>query len=368
MGDKRLYEIALTKILGVGSKRGKQLVAYAGGVEAIFQETKSSLLKIPGIDEKTALSILQADPETLVGQDLAYLQKHNVKTTFYLDNDYPQRLRQIDDAPLLLYTKGTFDPHPARTVAIVGTRKPTSYGREICEQIIRDLQPFNIQLISGLAYGIDACAHNIASELNIENLAVMGTGIDQLYPSAHKSLALRILSHGALVSEYPIDTRPDRENFPRRNRVIAAMADIIIVVQSAAKGGSLITAELGNQYFKDVFAFPGRIHDAEFAGCNALIKQHKAHLLTSAADIAYIMRWEEKVTKKAIQPELFEVFSPEEEQILACIRTNDGATIDTIHATCKMNMSQVSSLLLTLEFRGVIRALPGKRYELLNTK
>ena len=214
-----------------------------------------------------------------------------------------------------------------------------------------------------MAYGIDACAHKKACSLQMENLAIMGTGIDQLYPAAHRSLAHEIQSCGSLITEYPLNARADRENFPRRNRVIAAMADVIIVVQSASKGGSLITAEFGNQYFKDVFAFPGRINDAEFAGCNALIKQHKAHLLMSVADIAYIMRWEEKEEAKDIQPELFVELTSEEDIVFSSIKTQDSASIDWIHGQAKINMSQLSSTLLTLEFKGLIRTLPGKRYQ-----
>lgn len=363
MADQRLYQIALTKVLGVGSKRGKLLVAYCGGVESVFHEKKSSLLKIPGIDGVVAQAISDANPALLAKTDLEYIDRHKVKTTFFLDEDYPTRLTHVDDGPLLLYSKGEFRPNPPKTVAIVGTRKPSAYGKEICEQLIVDLQAYNIQLISGLAYGIDACSHKKACSLQMENLAIMGTGIDQLYPAAHRSLAREIESCGSLITEYPLNARADRENFPRRNRVIAAMADVIIVVQSASKGGSLITAEFGNQYFKDVFAFPGRINDAEFAGCNALIKQHKAHLLMSVADIAYIMRWEEKEESKDIQPQLFVELTSDEDVVFNHLKSQESASIDWIHSQAKMNMGQLSSILLSLEFKGLIRTLPGKRYQ-----
>jgi len=363
MSDQRLFQIALTKIVGIGSKRGKQLVAYCGGAEGVFKEKKSALLKIPGIDAYLADIIFQADSESLARADIEYIDKNSVKTTFFLDEDYPTRLTHVEDGPLLLYSKGNFRPSPSKTVAIVGTRKPSTFGKEICEQLITDLQSYNIQLISGLAYGIDSCAHKKACNLQIENLAIMGTGIDQLYPASNRALANDIKSCGALVTEYPLNARADRENFPRRNRVIAAMADVIIVVQSAAKGGSLITAEFGNQYFKDVFAFPGRINDAEFAGCNALIKQHKAHLLMSVADIAYIMRWEEKEESTPIQPQLFVELTEDEENVLQALQSKESVGIDKIHSQAKVNISQLSSILLSLEFKGIIRSLPGKRYQ-----
>ncbi len=338
-------------------------MAYCGGVEGVFKEKKSSLLKIPGIDASIASTILSADPELLAKTDLEYINANKIKTTFFLDEDYPTRLTHVDDGPLLLYSKGNFRPNPNKTVAIVGTRKPSAYGKEICEQLVSDLQLYNVQLISGLAYGIDACAHKKACNIQMENLAIMGTGIDRLYPAAHRALANDIKSCGALITEYPLNARADRENFPRRNRVIAAMADVIIVVQSASKGGSLITAEFGNQYFKDVFAFPGRINDAEFAGCNALIKQHKAHLLMSVADITYIMRWEEKEAPKDIQPQLFVELTSEEESVYGSLKSQESAGIDWIHSQVKVNMGQLSSILLSLEFKGLIRTLPGKRYQ-----
>lgn len=364
MSDPRLHQIALTRIPGIGPKIGKQLVAYCGGVEAVFEERKSHLLRIPGIGEAVAHEIINSDT-SVVEEDLVYIDKHGIQIAFYLDEHYPRRLTHVDDGPLMLYSKGKFEAHPNRTVAIVGTRKPTPYGKSLVEELVHDLNPYGVQIISGLAYGIDSAAHRAACSNVIENLAVMGTGIDQLYPSSHRELANKICKKGGLISEYHLRARADRENFPRRNRVIAAMADVVIVVQSAARGGSLITGEFGNQYHKDVFAFPGRLKDEAFAGCNALIKQHKAHLLTSVKDIAYIMRWEvmDQGPKVDVQQELFVELNPQEEKIVNLLKTVDQGPIDWLHHELKISMGELSSLLLSLEFKGVINTLPGKCYQ-----
>lgn len=363
MSNDRLYQIALSKIPGIGAKLGKTLVAYCGGVEAVFSESKRLLLRIPGIGEQMASTIVKAHPLNLASDDLQFYNKHNIKINFCLASDYPSRLKHYDDAPLLFYSKGSFNPNPNRAVAIVGTRQPTSYGRQICEQLVEELEVYKVQLISGLAYGVDALAHKTANKFSIENIAVMGTGLDVIYPSANKKLSQDVIKNGALISEYPIRMRADKENFPRRNRVIASMADAIIVVQSAKKGGSLITAEFANQYFKDVFAFPGRINDDMSAGCNALIKQNKAHLIESVNDLAYIMSWETETDKTDNrQVKLFEQLSEEEKRILTFVKQKDDVEIDWLHNCSKVPLSSLSSILLNLEFKGFVKSLPGKRY------
>ena len=363
--NELIYGLALSKIPGVGAKLGKQLIAYCGGVEAVFRESKRILLRIPNIGEQLAEEIKSADPNQLAEPDLQYCADNGIKITFCLDEDYPIRFKHIEDGPLLIYSKGDYNPHHLRTVAIVGTRKPSPYGQQICEQLVDDLKPYNVQIISGLAYGIDALAHKTACRNDIPNLAVMGTGMDVIYPAAHKNLSMDVMANGALISEYPTNMRTDWENFPRRNRLIAAMADVVVVVQSAKKGGSLITAEFGNQYFKDVFAFPGRINDKASSGCNDLIKQHKAHLMDSVNDIAYIMRWElEASAGLDKQATLFVDLNDEEQIIVDLLKKNEQATLDWLHHEAKFTLSQLASLLLSLEFKGVVRPLPGKQFSL----
>ncbi len=362
--DDRVYQVALSKIPGVGAKLGKQLIAYCGSVQQIFSESKRILLRIPNIGEQLADEVAKTDPKAIADHDLNYCTKNNVNISFFLDEDYPTRFKHMADAPLLIYSKGSFDPHHARTVAIVGTRKPSNYGQQLCATLVEDLKAFNVQIISGLAYGIDGIAHKTAVKEGIENLAVMGTGMDVIYPAAHKNLSDEVMKNGALITEYPTNMRTDWENFPRRNRVIAAMADVVIVVQSAKKGGSLITAEFGNQYFKDVFAFPGRINDDASAGCNALIKQNKAHLMESVDDIAYIMRWSQKPSSSDKQATLFIELTPQEQVIFDLLKAKEEATMDWLHNTSKITLSELSSILLTLEFKGVVQPLPGKQFTL----
>ena len=273
-------------------------------------------------------------------------------------------MSQYEDAPLLLYIKGDSDLNPARTVSIVGTRKPTTYGKAMTENIVKGLIDYEVQIISGLAYGVDSLTHHTCVNNKMDNIAVMGTGLDKIYPAVNRSLAEKICHKGALLTEFPIATNPDRENFPMRNRIIAAMSDVVIVIQSAAQGGSLITAEFANAYYKDVFAVPGRVNDDMSIGCNKLIKSNKAHLLESIDDVAYIMRWDANRNDEKKQAELFQTLSPEEESIVNILRQHEEIAIDRLHHLSKMNLSDLAAHLLTLEFNNIVTALPGKKYGL----
>ena len=362
MKEDLLYKIALSKIPGIGSKLGKLLIAYCGGVQAIFEESKHHLIKIPGIGPGHVDAIAKVDIDKIAQYDLEFHKKRNHKIYFYLDNEYPSRLKHYDDAPLLFYCKGQFNTNAPRTIAIVGTRKPSHYGQHLAATLVNDLKKHDVQVISGLAHGIDAIVHRSACHLKIENIAVMGTGLDVIYPAIHRSLAQKICHDGALISEYPIRMRADKENFPRRNRIIAAMADAVVVVESAERGGSLITAEYGNIYNKDVFAFPGRIGDPLSAGCNKYIKQHKAHLIESADDIAYIMGWDVTKTEAIEQKELFVELTKQEQSIMNALKPNDQISIDLIHRSVSLPISMLNGILLRMEMKGLISSLPGKTY------
>ncbi len=356
-----LYQIALTKIPLVGAKNAKTLIAYCGSIEAIFAEKKKNLLKIPNIGEVIVQNIQDADPIALASEDLEYIVKNKIGVSFFLEDAFPSRLKHYDDSPILFYYKGQAGWNHHRTVAIVGTRQPTPYGEVACSELLEKLAEYDIHVFSGLAHGVDSHAHNKCLELNIPNSAVMGTGIDTIYPAAHRRLSEKITDQGALITEFPIKSRVDSENFPRRNRIIAALSDVVIVIESAAKGGSLITAEFANAYNKDVFAFPGRTTDKSSVGCNRLIKNNQAHLLESARDIIRMMRWESGKPKH-IQPLLFEPLEHEEIMIIGMLRQHEHVHIDVLHATLDMNLSTLSSHLLQLEFKGLVKSLPGKRY------
>jgi DNA processing protein len=360
----QLFQIALTKIPLVGPKVAKTLIAYCGGVEAVFNEKKAHLLKIPNIGQAIVESILSANAELLAAADVGYLKEQGIKTCFYLDEVYPNRLKVNDDAPCLLYYKGLANWNQDRTVGIVGTRKPSPYGELKCQSLIEELKTMNVHVFSGMAHGIDSIAHQACIDQHVPTSAVMGTGPDVIYPATNRKLSKRICEVGSLITEYPVKSRVDPENFPQRNRLIAGLSDVIIVVESAEKGGSLITAEFANAYNKDVFAYPGRTIDKTSAGCNKLIKSNKAHLIESAADIAYIMRWDESRPRK-IQASLFIDLNHQEEQLVNLLKQHEHIHIDMILAYLNMPLSEISSYLLQLEFKGLVKSLPGKRYMII---
>lgn len=364
MDDALPYKLALTLVDGVGDTLAKNLISYCGGAEAVFAEKRQSLVKIPGVGPGVASKIKASETLPRAEQEIRWAESHGVSIYYFMDQDYPARLRRQDDCPIILYYKGTAPLNHARTVAIVGTRKPTDYGIMECEKLVEGLKAYDVQIISGLAYGVDSKAHNAAVQQQIETIGVMGTGLDRIYPAQHRTLSQRMLSHGGLLSRFTKGSTPDRENFPMRNKIIAGMSDVVVVVQSKRQGGSIITAEFANDYNKDVFAIPGRVDDEVSEGCNRLIKINKAHLLESAADIAYIMRWEELEADKNIQGSLFVDLEPIEERVIAVLRDERVIEIDSLCYRLGQTGSEMASVLLGLEFKGMIKGLPGKRYML----
>lgn len=362
-----LYQIALTLIPNIGPKLGKELVAYCGGVEAVFKEKTSHLIKIPGIGKETANSITRQQVMHRAEQELHFLEKHNIQPYFYLDAGYPQRLKHCVDAPLMLYFRGNSLLNHKKVVAIVGTRQASEYGKEICGQLIKDLaQHDDLMILSGLAYGIDSCAHRVALENNVPTIAVVAHGLDRIYPAQNYGLAKKMVDQGGVLTEFVSGTIPDRENFPKRNRIVAGMSDAVVVIESGEKGGALITADIANSYNRDVFAVPGRLHDKTSKGCNNLIKTNRAALLESAKDIEYIMRWDAKSELKTIQRKLFIEFTAEEQKIVDVLQQKDALPVDELILATQLHGSMLASALLNLEFEGVVKCLPGKVYTLVN--
>ncbi|MEM1318657.1 MAG: DNA-processing protein DprA [Bacteroidota bacterium] len=363
MNQQLLYQIAITKIPLVGAVTAKQLISYCGSAEAVFSASKRSLLRIPGVGPQIAGSILRHSTLKEAEQELRFLETHSIQAFSYLDRQYPQRLRQYNDCPLVLYYKGQASLNPQRAVAIVGTRKPSPYGRRICAQLVEELHAFDVLLISGLAYGIDVTAHKKCLELGVNTVGVLGHGLHKIYPAAHRAVARQMIDQGGLLTEYASYVEPDREHFPMRNRIIAGMCDALIVVETGPRGGSMISAEIANGYHKDVFAIPGRPKDQQSMGCNQLIKAHKAALIESATDLAALMRWDSP-PQTGIQKELFVNLDTEEQQIVDLLRQHEEIGIDRLTALTTKSTSQMASLLLQLEFKGLLRVLPGKRYML----
>ena len=360
-----LYEIAITKINNVGPVSAKSIISHLGSAEALWSAKELDLIDVPQIAKITAQQIIALRDEALAEAELElkFIEKNEVTPLFYLNDNYPRRLKYFDQSPIILYYKGSANLNPQRTVGIVGTRKPSDYGVVQCEKIVEGLKSYGPSIISGLAFGIDTTSHRKSVETGQETIGVLGHGLNRIYPASNRKLAQKMIEHGGLLTEFGHNSKPDRENFPMRNRIIAALSDAVIIVESAVKGGSIITATFADAYNKDVFAVPGRINDAMSAGPNKLIKTHKAHMIETAEDIAYIMRWEE-IANQPIQAQLFVELSDREQTIVDYIRSHKELPIDGLQHLMQIPASELSSSLIQLEFKGIVRPLPGKRYML----
>lgn len=357
-----IYRIALTLLPQIGPITGKKLISYCGGVKEVFETPQKELNKIPGIGVLLIKTLREKSVFDKAEKEIKFIQENNIQPLFYLDKDYPQNLLPLPDSPIMIYQKGNTKLNGYRTVGIVGTRKPTPEGIMHCETLVEQLKNYGIQIISGLAYGIDACAHRKSVELSISNIGVLGHSLDMIYPYHHKALAKAIQNCGALVSEFPSKTEPDKERFPMRNRIIAGMSDALIVIETAKTGGSMITADMAFNYNKDVFAFPGRPQDTYSQGCNLLIKQNKAALIENAKDFIDQMLWDQLDETKSIQTQLFVNLEPQEKAIVEYLKENQKITIDQLAYQFNTSQSELASLLLNLEFKGIVKSLPGKRF------
>jgi DNA processing protein len=363
--SKLIHQIAITLIPGVGDVLAKNLISYCGGVEQVFKTKKAHLLRIPGVGEKIAQEVVNFKDFERAEKEVAFIEKHKVCTFFYSDPAYPARLKQLDDAPALLYYLGNADLNNAKIVGIVGTRKASEYGKACVERLVADLTEMGCLVLSGLAYGIDIYAHKAALKHQLPTVGVMAHGLDRIYPNQHTATAKKMIDNGGLLTEFMSETNPDRENFPKRNRIVAGLCDVLIVVETAERGGAMITAELANGYNKDVAAFPGRVNDEYSKGCNKLIKSNKATLITGVDDLYYLMGWNSQAPKPQPQQVLMLNLSAEEAIIYNYIKTKNKVGIDEMAFELQIDSSNLSLQLLEMEFKGVIRTLPGKQYELV---
>jgi DNA processing protein len=368
MNQEKLSLIALHSTPGIGDYLLKQLIAYCGSAEQVFKETRVRLLKIPAVGEKTVDAILAKQYFRQAERELRQAEKESVSLVAFTESTYPQRLKEIEDAPALLYMKGSTSFNHTKIVALVGTRQATDYGKAMVEQLIADLQPLRPIILSGLAYGIDIAAHKEALKHGLVTVGVLGSGLDVIYPAAHKETTRKMLAEGgALLSENPFGTQPDAHNFPARNRIIAGLCDALIVVEAALKGGALITAEIANSYQKDVFAVPGNVNATFSEGCNHLIKTNKAHLLQSVKDLHYIMNWD--VAASSSQPDAAEQLSlplsdPTENKIVETLRHHSTLSIDDLALQTGFAPGTLATALLSLEMQNKLVTLPGKHYRL----
>ena len=355
--------IALHYLAGVGPKNAKSLIAYAGGLDALFEDRKLHKLDIPGFSPGRLKALNKKEALLLAEKELHFIERNNIQTQFYLEEGYPHRLKNCPDAPLLLHSIGNASTNPPKTISIVGTRNVSTYGHIIVEELIEALEPYDVQVVSGMAYGVDILAHRACVKHGVSTIGVLGHGLDRIYPHQHRSTAQKMIENGGLFTEFPSGTNPDRENFPRRNRIVAGLTDATIVIESSLKGGSLITANLANDYNRDVFAYPGNVFNTYSKGCNALIASNRAHLVTCGADIIQLLGWEMK-ENKAVQRKLYPDLSPDERSVVQSLDEAPETSIDVLAVRLKKPISWLSSTLLTLELQGVVMCLPGKKYRL----
>ncbi len=366
MDPELKYKIALAMLPGIGGILARNLLAYTGNVEEIFKAPLKSLVKIPGIGEGNAKRIRNSNVLEKAEAEIKFIEKNSIRASFYTDADYPRRLKTCIDAPVMIYAHGQMNLDEQRVVSIVGTRNATDYGKQVIEELIKGFaeRGYKVLIVSGLAYGIDIQAHRTALKYGLPTVGVVAHGLDRLYPALHRETARKMQENGGLLSDFPSETKIDPQNFIKRNRIIAGLADATIVVESAEKGGALITADIASSYNRDVFAFPGRAGDIYSKGCNQLIRNNAANLIEGIDDLEYFMGWEKKEGTQAIQSSLFVDLNENEQQVVNLLQKEGELFIDQISATFQLPVSRVSAMMLSLEFKNVITALPGKMYRL----
>jgi DNA processing protein len=365
MHPELFYQIALKSLDGIGPARAKKLVSYCGGAKEVFDASKKKMASIPGIGELVIRNLSLDQALRRAEQEIKYIEKADIIPIFYLDKKYPTRLRHCDDGPILMYTSGNMDLNRQKVVSIVGTRNATEYGRKLTELLIDGLKIHDALIVSGLALGIDVIAHKAAVQSGLQTVGVLGNSLDRIYPALNKNIAEKMKANGGLISEFDSGTQPDRENFPQRNRIVAGMADVTIVVESAVRGGSMITAKLASGYNRDVMAYPGSVDSIYSGGCNHLIKSQQAHLIEGIEDLEYTMGWEREVKpSKESQRQLFVELNDEEKKVYELLKELNKESLDNISLSSGWPVSKTSTLLLELEFKGVVKSMPGKVYSL----
>ena len=369
--EERIACMALNLVPGIGSAGAKRLVDSMGSAQAVFEKR----LELPHLlqDVGERLSKVLDCPEAWerAKREEEFIEKNNLTCLTISDEAYPSRLRDCEDAPIVLFFKGNTNLNALRIVSMVGTRHATEYGRELCDTFVRDLQSMcpDVLVVSGLAYGIDINAHRAALLHGLPTVGVLAHGLDRIYPAANRNTAVQMLQNGGLLTEFMSETNPDRHNFVRRNRIVAGMADATIVVESASKGGSLITADIAESYHRDCFAFPGRVGDELSLGCNQLIRDNKASLLLSAEDFVKSMGWDEGahgVKPKAVQRNLFPDLSEDEQRIVDILQRQGNQQINTLVVEADIPIHKMNALLFEMEMKGVVKALAGGIYKLLS--
>lgn len=362
--DRHFYLLALSRVEGIGDVNAKKLINHCGSAEAVFRESKANLQKIHGIGNAIIKELKNRKVFSRIEKELDFIHNNGIKVVTYNDSDYPKYLKQCYDAPLLLFLKGQIDFTNPKIISVVGTRQMTAYGKAFIRTLFDTLKKYNPIVVSGLAYGVDIFTHQQALEHNLQTIAVLAHGLDRIYPKTHKKEANSMLRNGGLLTDFWSGTNPDRENFVKRNRIVAGISQATLVIESAEKGGSLITADIANSYNRDVFALPGRITDAYSKGCNNLIKTNRAATLTSAKDLEYLLNWEYRDKEaKPMQKQLFIDITIQEQKIYEYLIKEGKQQLDTIALHCNYPIRKTVTILLNLELKSLVRPIPGKFFE-----
>ena len=365
--NELLYTLALQRIPNMGDTSAKKLLRAVGSAEGIFNEKRANLLKIDGIgsfklkDLEKTLQLAEAENE------LRYIKDQQIETCYFLDSNYPERLKHCLDGPILFFQRGNIDLQQKKILSIVGTRKVTTYGMSFCKELIESLAVLNPVIVSGFAYGVDITAQKIAMDHKLQTIGCLAHGLNQIYPKAHKKYVSAVEEHGGFITEFWSTDSFERTNFLKRNRIIAGLSEATIVIESADKGGSLVTADIANSYNREVFAVPGRATDIQSKGCNNLIKSQQAHILTSPADLIYMLGWEleEKSIVKPQQTKLFVELTEGEKQVYRYLKDRGKKSLDTIALECHIPTFKIATHLLNMELKGVVKPLPGKLFQLI---
>jgi len=356
--------LRLQKTPHIGDVNAKRLIDKCGSALAVFNEKKSSLLKITGIGTHTIAALHDSAHAKAAEREFHFMEKNAIAYWHFQDEAYPKHLKHCLDAPILLFKKGAIALEGRKLVSVVGTRNCTNYGQAFCERFIEEIAPLNPVIVSGFAYGVDMAIHKAAMQKGLQTVACFAHGLNQVYPQKHSKYVAQVIKNGGFVTEFHSSDRPEREHFLKRNRIIAGLSEATVVVESAERGGSLVTADMANGYHRDVFAVPGRSNDKYSVGCNNLIKQQKAHMLTSAADLVYLLNWQVEETKpKPVQKELFAIMGETERSIYSYLQLNGKQVLDTVAFSCGLPIFKTSSVLLNMEMKGMVRPLPGNVFE-----
>ncbi|MEW7289481.1 DNA-processing protein DprA [Aquimarina sp. 2304DJ70-9] len=364
--EKLIALLTLKKVPNLGDNSIKKLIREVGSAEEVLKEKVSNLLKIDGIGTVKIKDLHNPEHRKAAENELRFIEENHIKYWAYDQPDYPEKLKHCIDSPVVLFSSGNIDLQHKKILSIVGTRQVTSYGVQFCEELIETLAPINPVIVSGFAYGVDITAQRAAVKHNLQTVGCLAHGLNQIYPKAHKKYVAQIEENGGFFTDFWSTDTFDRKNFLGRNRIIAGLSEATVVIESADKGGSLVTADIANSYNRDVFAVPGRAHDPLSKGCNMLIKTQRAHMLTSAADLIYMLNWElEEKEQPTVQKKLFVELEGDEKKIYNFLNTNGKELLDVIALQCKIPTFKVASVLLNMELKGVIKPLPGKLFEVV---